>query len=398
MILMRYLLIHKCTTNHLCSECLCMYGGFVLTDSDEPPSSPRRRRAPSIPRNAEELASHLIHGSLRMTASRQQILSHSGIRLEERANALQEEKREKEKQNQTNDVFIESKNLLASSGEDEDSGESSSDYEPDSDSRLSHPLSNHTESTSSKQNREKSISIERKKSDSSTTKKRLKIERQKRKRGPRQNGSRSKLSENAWDSNESLPDDLSTSHYSKRRRRLNSSGAYATSTSEIEQESAMNGYVSPQASSVDVRPSKLNPARRTASIPSVGSLKASRGRSNSSQYETCGEDYNSEHLSDAHPLPSASSIDDLTTTTTIIRKRKYFKKGGQSQRGGIQNNTKRRIDSESSDPGYGMGGEVMSQTVNGVMTNGGESEIKPLDLVWAKCKGYPSYPALVSDI
>ena len=61
------------------------------TESDEhgtPP--PRRQRAASIPRNAEELACHVLHGSLRLTPSRQQILSHSGIRLEERAASQQE--------------------------------------------------------------------------------------------------------------------------------------------------------------------------------------------------------------------------------------------------------------------------------------------------------------------
>ena len=62
------------------------------TESDEhgtPP--PRRQRAASIPRNAEELACHVLHGSLRLTPSRQQILSHSGIRLEERAASQQQE-------------------------------------------------------------------------------------------------------------------------------------------------------------------------------------------------------------------------------------------------------------------------------------------------------------------
>lgn len=64
------------------------------TEDHSSVSSPRRHRAPSIPRNAEELASHLIHGSLRFTPSRQQILSHSGIRLEERASALKKEEEE----------------------------------------------------------------------------------------------------------------------------------------------------------------------------------------------------------------------------------------------------------------------------------------------------------------
>ena len=68
---------------------------FLLVDEDRSSAgSPRRQRAPSIPRNGEELASYLIHGSLRFTPSRQQILSYSGIRLEERASALKKEEAE----------------------------------------------------------------------------------------------------------------------------------------------------------------------------------------------------------------------------------------------------------------------------------------------------------------
>ena len=34
--------------------------------------------------------------------------------------------------------------------------------------------------------------------------------------------------------------------------------------------------------------------------------------------------------------------------------------------------------------------------VNSILPYEEETELEPLDLVWAKCRGYPSYPALVS--
>ncbi|XP_060912630.1 bromodomain and PHD finger-containing protein 3 isoform X1 [Labrus mixtus] len=36
-------------------------------------------------------------------------------------------------------------------------------------------------------------------------------------------------------------------------------------------------------------------------------------------------------------------------------------------------------------------------TGNGSQTSGDDTELEPLELVWAKCRGYPSYPALVID-
>ena len=96
-------------------------------------------------------------------------------------------------------------------------------------------------------------------------------------------------------------------------------------------------------------------------------------------------------------IPSASSVEDLTVKVPIVK-------------GGGGGSRKRRYSSDGEDGGRKVGRveiEVVprppplpstpNRTSNGgdvVMQNGGY-QIRPLDLVWAKCRGYPPYPALV---
>ena len=127
----------------------------------------------------------------------------------------------------------------------------------------------------------------------------------------------------------------------------------------------------------------------------------------SSVYETANEDYitvddkrimspGSDGTSGG--IPKATRIEDLTARNLSVPKmnqrqgQKRKRSTGVSERG----RKKSRLESGSSVDG---GPISKLKTMNGLVNGSGdEVDIKPLDLVWAKCRGYPPYPALVSAI
>ena len=140
----------------------------------------------------------------------------------------------------------------------------------------------------------------------------------------------------------------------------------------------------------------------------------------SSVYETANEGYMSieekqmmSPLSDTPTggIPKATGIEDLTARNLSVQQKQGGQGGQQQARGkkrkrsstgtpaasSERSKKKSRLESGSSADG---GPVSKSKTINGLVNGSGAgasgAEVKPLDLVWAKCRGYPPYPALVS--
>lgn len=99
------------------------------------------------------------------------------------------------------------------------------------------------------------------------------------------------------------------------------------------------------------------------------------------------------------PSLSASRLEDLTTFDSLpTRKAKMERDTGNKRKGSFRNDSRSHkkvcLTSESLDTGS-VTDKLKSRPVNGMSTNGRQCEIRPLNLVWAKCQGYPSYHALV---
>lgn len=316
---------------------------YDYTESDDPMSTPRKQPQP-ITRNAQELASHVLHGSLRLTPSRQQILSNSGIRLEEQTSTLLEEEALPMEVATSSESALEIAEPVPQEPVQQETPQKSK-RGPGRPPRSGHSLLVSKSDSYVAKIKKKARQIQKRK-----------YQRERSRTGfkdPRQPGKPPK---------QRLP---STGSVSEAERSVNGvssrreKGRTRVGSSSSIYETAMEGYSSEE--------------RLLRSPLSDSSLYRQRLASSTSE----------------NAPPSASSTDDLTVRAPLVprgargRKRKHGER-----RAGTKRKKRAVSDSDSA---------KRTGTINGLVNGSGSFEIKALDLVWAKCRGYPPYPALVSE-
>ena len=408
---------------------------YTITDSDDQTSSPRRPAPSSAPRNAEELASHVLHGSLRLTPSRQQILSYSGISLPDGPPQLLNERSIRNEHARIDDKDDENE-VGSEEGDDE---EVSDDGEEGKDVRIKRR--ERTGGTEMRQRRgrekkgdrvaEAGVGITgtqlRKASDSyvqQIKKRALKIQKEKVRR---------------MAAGQNTTTAAQTRSLDRRSERTKTATKKALAAMKQQND---NISLAP-TTATDAAPAP--PEKRRRLRGSYSSTRSGFGSSSSIIDVTTAAEYTSDDrvlfspLSDSGlyhnrhrqkldtlSVPSASSLDDLTVKSPLqhhqqdrgrknprnvplgaagnIDTGERVSEGdvGREERGGNRRRERKRTRRGDGRSNTRKRRRVVDKKsavmLNGVMNGGPEYKVVLWDLVWAKCRGYPPYPALVSAI
>ena len=404
--------------------------------------SPRRAPPSSTPRNAEELASHVIHGSLRLTPSRQQILSYSGISLPDRPPQLLDERSGKAEclrvsKEESNEFVSEEENRAAA--RDRQDG-----------SLAKRKRRKKKGEEEEEEDEEDSGAVGRR----GTGRRRVKASERQREGGKldesEEVGSGVQQLKKASESYVQQIKKRAHRIQQQKVQRMAASNKQAQSDAPLDRRSGrtktatMRALANAKPPAIEVVPANEAADKRRKPRGSYSSTRSAFG-SSSSIVDATGGEYSNEDRILSSPLsdsgiyhrnrlakldtlsvPSASSMEDLTVKSSLHFSRQQEKSkrnlkgsssvsfpattetasdrekgGGRESRAAGQGSRKRmrkvergssvrkrrKVASDSE--------KRTTKVLNGAL-NGQEYKVMLWDLVWAKCRGYPPYPALVS--